>query len=87
MEKARAAAGDADLMYQQSIKNLEEARQLWEREMEILCKVRNNTSTVNPVLTTCELETECLRVLNCAVPLESVSNFFCVHFADYYGVS
>ena len=27
------------MAYQEMVKNLEEARQLWEREMELLCKV------------------------------------------------
>lgn len=41
MEGSRSAANNADVTYQESVKNLEEARQLWEREMELLCKVRS----------------------------------------------
>ena len=39
-EKARAAAKTADQLYQESVKHLEEARALWEREMELLCRVK-----------------------------------------------
>lgn len=41
METTKHAAGTADTVYQESVRNLEEARHLWEREMEILCKVRS----------------------------------------------
>ena len=40
MEGSRSAANNADTAYQEMVKNLEEARQLWDREMELLCKVR-----------------------------------------------
>ena len=39
IETTRLSANNADTNYQESIRNLEEARQLWEREMEILCRV------------------------------------------------
>lgn len=39
MEGSRSATNNADMAYQEMVKNLEEARQLWEREMELLCKV------------------------------------------------
>ena len=39
MEGSRSAANNADTAYQEMVKNLEEARQLWDREMELLCKV------------------------------------------------
>ena len=39
MEGTRSATNNADMAYQEMVKNLEEARQLWEREMELLCKV------------------------------------------------
>ena len=39
METKRSAANTADQTYKESVKNLEEGRQLWEREMEILCTV------------------------------------------------
>ncbi len=39
METSRQSANNADTTYQESVRNLEESRQLWEREMEILCKV------------------------------------------------
>lgn len=39
MEVTKQAASNADLTYQESVRNLEEARHLWEREMEVLCKV------------------------------------------------
>ena len=39
-EKARASAKNADQLYQESVKSLEESRALWEREMELLCRVR-----------------------------------------------
>lgn len=38
MEVTKQAANNADLTYQESIRVLEEARVLWEREMELLCK-------------------------------------------------
>ncbi|XP_064387838.1 proline-serine-threonine phosphatase-interacting protein 1-like [Halichondria panicea] len=38
METSRQSANNADTTYQESVRNLEESRQLWEREMEILCK-------------------------------------------------
>lgn len=37
LEAARAASNNADLQYQEVVKTLEEARLLWEREMEMLC--------------------------------------------------
>ena len=37
MEGAKAAAHNADIQYQDAVKILEEARVLWEREMDILC--------------------------------------------------
>ena len=39
MEVTKQAASTADTIYQESVRNLEEARHLWEREMEVLCKV------------------------------------------------
>ena len=39
MEGSRSAANNADTAYQEMVKNPEEARQLWDREMELLCKV------------------------------------------------
>lgn len=39
MDTTRLAANTADTQYQESIRSLEDARQLWEREMEVLCKV------------------------------------------------
>jgi hypothetical protein len=42
MEVTKQSASNADLTYQESVRNLEEARHLWEREMEVLCKVRTN---------------------------------------------
>ena len=39
MESSRSSANHADQQYQESVRNLEDARQLWEREMEVLCKV------------------------------------------------
>lgn len=39
MEATKQAASTADTIYQESVRNLEEARHLWEREMEVLCKV------------------------------------------------
>lgn len=39
MEHAKAASQTADVTYQDAVKNLEEARVLWEREMELLCNV------------------------------------------------
>lgn len=39
MESTRNQANNADTTYQESVKNLEDARLLWEREMEILCRV------------------------------------------------
>lgn len=38
MEVTKQSASNADLTYQESVRNLEEARHLWEREMEVLCK-------------------------------------------------
>ena len=35
----KQAANNADLTYQESVRMLEEARVLWEREMELLCRV------------------------------------------------
>ena len=40
MEVTKQSASTADTIYQESVRNLEDARQLWEREMEVLCKVR-----------------------------------------------
>ena len=39
MEGSRSASNNADMAYHEMVKNLEEARQLWDREMELLCKV------------------------------------------------
>ena len=39
-EKARTQSKNADQTYLETVKNLEEARALWEREMELLCRVR-----------------------------------------------
>ena len=39
MEGAKAAANNSDLQYQECVKTLEEARVLWDREMEFLCQV------------------------------------------------
>lgn len=39
MEVAKASSNHSDIQYQESVKNLEEARVLWEREMEYLCQV------------------------------------------------
>ena len=39
MEVTKQSASTADTIYQESVRNLEEARHLWEREMEVLCKV------------------------------------------------
>ncbi len=47
METSRQAANNADTTYQESVRNLEESRQLWEREMEILCKVGQYESVSN----------------------------------------
>ncbi|XP_065187804.1 proline-serine-threonine phosphatase-interacting protein 1-like [Sycon ciliatum] len=38
-KKARQASELADQSYQEAVKNLDEARLLWEREMEVACKV------------------------------------------------
>lgn len=38
MDTSRTAANNADTAYQEAVRNLEDSRQLWEREMEILCK-------------------------------------------------
>ena len=40
LEGAKLAASTADTSYQDTVKALEESRQLWEREMEVLCQVR-----------------------------------------------
>ena len=40
LEGAKLAASSADTNYQETVKALEESRQLWEREMEVLCQVR-----------------------------------------------
>ena len=37
MEGAKAASNNADVQYQEAVKTLEEARLLWDREMDILC--------------------------------------------------
>ena len=39
MEHAKATSQTADVTYLDAVKNLEEARNLWEREMELLCNV------------------------------------------------
>ena len=39
MEHTKATSQTADVTYQDAVKNLEEARILWEREMELLCNV------------------------------------------------
>ena len=49
-EKARAAAKNADQLYLESVKNLEESRALWDREMELLCRVCVSMTTVAMVL-------------------------------------
>ena len=41
-EKARTQSKNADQTYLETVKNLEEARALWEREMELLCRVREH---------------------------------------------
>ena len=46
MEVTKQSASTADTVYQESVRNLEEARHLWEREMEVLCKVRISCSIV-----------------------------------------
>eukprot|EP00731_Ephydatia_muelleri_P016968 Em0010g66a len=38
LEGAKLAASSADTNYQETVKALEESRQLWEREMEVLCQ-------------------------------------------------
>ena len=48
METSRVAANNADQSYQEAVKNLEESRHLWERELELLCKVsRSHRVTQN----------------------------------------
>ena len=42
-EKARTQSKNADQTYLETVKNLEEARALWEREMELLCRVRESS--------------------------------------------
>ena len=37
MEVARSTANNTDIQYQEGVKTLEEARVLWEREMDFLC--------------------------------------------------
>ena len=39
MEHSKSTSQTADQTYQDAVKNLEEARVLWEREMELLCNV------------------------------------------------
>ena len=39
MENAKQTSQTADLAYQDAVKNLDEGRILWEREMELLCNV------------------------------------------------
>ena len=41
MEVSKTASENADVTYRESVRNLEEGRNLWEREMEILCRVRS----------------------------------------------
>jgi len=41
MEHSKSTSQTADQTYQDAVKNLEEARVLWEREMELLCNVSN----------------------------------------------
>ena len=36
-EVAKTACNNADVQYQEAVKTLEEARMLWEREMELMC--------------------------------------------------
>jgi len=42
MEHSKSTAQTADQTYQDAVKNLEEARVLWEREMELLCNVSDH---------------------------------------------
>ena len=51
MEVTKQSASNADLTYQESVRNLEEARHLWEREMEVLCKVNTFACTCTITLT------------------------------------
>ena len=51
MEGAKAAANNSDLQYQECVKTLEEARVLWDREMEFLCQVYHLSDSSVPRLT------------------------------------